>query len=158
MTGKTPKILVYGYGNPGRQDDGLGIKLAEEVDQWCTDNHMDHVSTDTNYQLNVEDAAGLANYDLVIFADASREKIQSISFDRLFPSSKTEFTMHAVAPAFILHLCQEIFNHRPEAYLLQIRGYEWEFMGEMTEGAGRNLFEAVNRVKQFILEYSRPIV
>ena len=158
MTGKFPKILIYGYGNPGRQDDGLGIRLAEELDQWCTDNQLLHVSADTNYQLNVEDAAGLANYDLVIFADASRENIQSISFDRLLPSAKTEFTMHAVSPAFILHLCHEIFNHKPEAYLLHIRGYEWEFMEEMTEGAVRNLFEAVNRVKQFILEYSNPIV
>ena len=152
MTGKPPKILLYGFGNPGRQDDGLGILLAEEVNRWCSDNHLLYVSTDNNYQLNVEDAAGIANYDVVIFADASQEDIQSISFDPLLPSNKTEFTMHAVSPAFILHLCQEMFNCQPEAYLMQIRGYEWNFMEEVTEGARANLAKALDCIKEFILE------
>jgi hydrogenase maturation protease len=151
------KILVYGYGNPGRQDDGLGTLLAEEVDRWCTSSKLAHVSTDTNYQLNVEDAAEIADYNVVIFADASLENIESYSFEPLLPSNKTEFTMHAVSPAFILHLCQEMFGHKPEAYLLHIRGYEWEFMEEVTEGARENLAEAVSCVKQFIMDYSRPI-
>ncbi len=75
MTGNPPKILVYGYGNPGRQDDGLGIELAEEIDRWCSESGITNVQTDTNYQLNLEDAAGIAQYDVVIFADASREDI-----------------------------------------------------------------------------------
>ena len=30
----TPKILVYGYGNPGRQDDGCGIVFTLDFDRW----------------------------------------------------------------------------------------------------------------------------
>lgn len=158
MTRNPTKILVYGYGNPGRQDDGLGIKLAEEVDLWCNENHLVHIQTDTNYQLNLEDAAGIADYDIVIFADASREDIQHFCFDPLMPSEKTEFTMHAVSPAFILHLCKQMFNHQPEAYLMHIRGYEWEFMEDMTEKARANLLEAISYVKDFIIGYSQPNV
>ena len=29
------RILIYGYGNPGRQDDGLGIRLSEELENWA---------------------------------------------------------------------------------------------------------------------------
>jgi Ni,Fe-hydrogenase maturation factor len=28
------KILVYGFGNPGRQDDGLGIFFVNEFEKW----------------------------------------------------------------------------------------------------------------------------
>ncbi|HJZ39746.1 MAG TPA: hydrogenase maturation protease [Bacteroidales bacterium] len=152
MTGKIPKILVYGYGNPGRQDDGLGVLLAEEIEKWTSARQFDHVHTDSNYQLNLEDAAGIAHYDLVIFADASREDIEHFSLVPLEPSEVVEFTMHAVSPAFILHLCSQVFDHMPRAYLLHIRGYEWEFMGQLTETARKNLNLATERVKNFILD------
>ena len=32
------KILVYGYGNPGREDDGLGIRFAEIIETWDLQN------------------------------------------------------------------------------------------------------------------------
>lgn len=155
MTGNHPKILVYGYGNPGRQDDGLGVVLAEEVARWCKDDQLVYVDTDTNYQLNVEDAAVIAGYDMVIFADASQEDVPAFRFDRLMPSAKTEFTMHAVSPGFILHLCKQLFSREPETYLLHIRGYEWEFMNEMTEKARANLHEAFVYVKAFISDFPR---
>jgi hydrogenase maturation protease len=155
LTGDLPKILVYGYGNPGRQDDGLGIRFVEAIIQWCNDNQIFHVDADLNYQLNVEDAAGIAGYDLVIFADASHEAIANFRLDHLVPSEKTEFTMHAVSPAFILHLCKQLFNKEPESYLLHIRGYEWEFMEEITDKARANLLEALDHIKDFITAYSR---
>lgn len=155
MTPNHRKILVYGYGNPGRQDDGLGVMLAEEIARWSKDNQLFHVDTDTNYQLNVEDAAVIAGYSHVIFADASQEEVPAYRFDRLLPSAKTEFTMHAVSPGFILHLCKQMFSHEPETYLLHIRGYEWEFMNEITDKARENLQEALDCIKAFISDFSR---
>ena len=58
------KILVYGYGNPGRQDDGLGIFLAEEVEK----RNLLSVTVDTNYQLNAEDALLASEFDVVLSA------------------------------------------------------------------------------------------
>ena len=79
MTGKTQKILIYGYGNPGRQDDGLGVLLAEEIERWSAEKGFVNIHTDSNYQLNLEDADALAKHDLVIFADASREDIDTFT-------------------------------------------------------------------------------
>jgi hydrogenase maturation protease len=150
LTATTPDILIYGYGNPGRQDDGLGVLLAEELERWSGQTGL-NIQTDSNYQLNLEDAAGIANYDLVIFADASKEDIPPFLFEPLQPSEKVEYTMHAVSPAFVLHLCHQVFNCQPKAYLLHVKGYEWEFMGEMTEKAKRNLVMAGDYLKDFIL-------
>ena len=60
------KVLLIGYGNPGRLDDGLGPALAEAI----AHKEFKNVTVDANYQLTVEDAAEVAKYDLVIFADA----------------------------------------------------------------------------------------
>jgi len=88
---------------------------------------------------------------VVIFADASKEDIPQFQFEQLQPSEKVEFSMHAVSAAFILHLCNQVFNHKPDAYLLHIKGHEWEFMQEMTEEAHENLNKALDYMKDFFL-------
>jgi hydrogenase maturation protease len=146
------RILIYGYGNPGRQDDGLGVLLAEEIDKWAVTRSLSAIRTDSNYQLNIEDASAIAGYDLVVFADASGEEISDYLFEELKPSASTEFTMHAVSPAFILHLCGEVFDKKPEAYLLHIKGYKWEFMAETTDQAKQNLGKAISYLQNFLLK------
>jgi hydrogenase maturation protease len=153
LTRKLPKILVYGYGNPGRQDDGLGISLAEELEKLFAGNPRVNLQTDTNYQLNLEDAANIAEYDIVIFADASTEDIADFRFESLKPSGKNEFTLHAVSPAYVLYLSEQMFGHVPKAYLMHIRGYAWEFMGEMSEKARSNLKMATGFISKFINEH-----
>jgi hydrogenase maturation protease len=152
LNNRNTRILIYGYGNPGRQDDGLGVMLSEEIEKWSESKGLTTIQTDSNYQLNLEDAAGISGYDIVIFADASGEDINDILVDELKPSAAVEFTMHAVSPAFILHLCTQVYGHAPEAYLMHIKGYEWEFMAEMTGSARKNLEIAINWLKNFLLE------
>jgi hydrogenase maturation protease len=152
LSNRKIRILIYGYGNPGRQDDGLGVILSEEIEKWAFAEGIPNIQTDSNYQLNLEDAAGIAEYDLVVFADASGENISNFLLEELKPSPAVEFTMHAVSPAFILHLCHQVFEKNPRAYLLHIRGYEWEFMSGMTDRARSNLEMATIYLKDFLLE------
>ena len=37
------KILIYGYGNPGRQDDGLGTMLVERLEQRVLANQINYL-------------------------------------------------------------------------------------------------------------------
>jgi len=150
MVNIAPTILVYGYGNPGRMDDGLGIRLAEMIEKYCKEKGLDIVEIDTNYQLNIEDAYALKDKQMVIFADASMEMIEDYTFKPIEPSSRTEFTMHSVSPAFILHLCDEIYHHQPKAYLLQIKGYEWELKETLTEKGNKNLEKAFRFLSSFL--------
>ncbi len=66
---RVPRILVIGYGNPGRQDDGLGPAAAFAIDGLGWPN----VSALDNYQLAIEDAVEVAAHDVVWFVDASCE-------------------------------------------------------------------------------------
>ena len=142
------QILIYAYGNPGRQDDGLGNCLADELQAWIIDEGLLHVELESNYQLNIEDAYTISEKDVVIFVDASIEDIEDIHYEVVEPSGgRSEFTMHAASPAYVLALCHKIYNQHPETYLLQIRGYEWEFKEGLSERAEKNLALALDFIK-----------
>jgi hydrogenase maturation protease len=146
------KILVYGYGNPGRQDDGLGAALVEQLDAWLAIHPELNVTTDCNYQLNIEDVAAIAGSDLVIFVDATLdEEVVNFRFETVKPSdARVEFTMHAVSPSFVLDLCGKILGTRPQAYLLQIRGYTWDFEERISDMAQQNLQAALDYLKHYL--------
>ena len=144
MPEQQKKILLYAYGNPGRQDDGLGNRFIEEMELWIREKGIDYIETDSNFQLNIEDAYNISGKDLVIFIDASVEDIQDFHFAEVEPSEgRSEFTMHSASPAFILALCKKIYLAHPRTYLLQIRGYEWEFSEGISPAATDNLAKAV---------------
>ncbi len=107
------QLLVYGYGNPGRQDDGLGIELARKLEEWAAESGLDNVEFENNYQLNIEDAEAISSKDLVIFADASKEDIEDFCLSRVDGSGKLSFTTHAASPAYVLELCKELFQKEP---------------------------------------------
>lgn len=138
------RILIYAYGNPGRQDDGLGNRFVEELEKWVRDNQIPNIEFESNYQLNIEDAANIAGKDVVIFVDASEEDIENIDFSIVEPSEGTsEFTTHSASPSFVLALCIQLYDKHPKTYLLQIKGYEWDFREGLSEKAAKNLEKAL---------------
>jgi hydrogenase maturation protease len=140
---KTVKVLVYGYGNPGRQDDALGIEMANRIEEWTKEHKIGNVEIDTNYQLNVEDAEKISTKDVVIFVDASQEDIHEFKFTHLESSDeKVEFSMHAVSPGYVLHICKDLFNKSPKTCLLAIKGFEWDFKEGLSDNANLNLEQA----------------
>jgi hydrogenase maturation protease len=147
------KILVYGYGNPGRQDDGLGIQLVEILEKWAKDQKLGHVYFDSNYQLNIEDAEVISNYDMVIFADASVEELaDGITLTHLTGENELAFTTHSASPGYIVQLCSSVFDHCPGSWLLHIKGCEWEFREGLTKEAKKNLDKALKLMKKILLQ------
>lgn len=144
------KILVYGYGNPGRQDDAMGNILVDELKEWAEEKKYSNIDFDSNYQLNIEDADNISGYDEVYFIDASiEEEVEDFLLTDVKPSKNTvEFTMHAVSPGFVLDLCKKMYDNVPETYLLHLKGYEWEFMEEITEKAQQNLNKGIEFMKK----------
>jgi hydrogenase maturation protease len=147
------KILVYGYGNPGRQDDGMGVILAEMIEQWAKENGYVNIEVETNYQLNIEDSDIISDKDFVLFVDASMEQIEDIIYTKVTPdNSSIEFTMHAVSTSFILDMSNKLYGKSPETYLLHIKGYEWELAEGITEKALVNFDKALEFAKMKITE------
>lgn len=147
-------ILIYGYGNPGRQDDGLGPLTTDEIQKL----RLPFVDTDENYQLQIEDAIDIAKYDIVIFVDAAVEGKEPFSVRKVEPSDKITFTTHAVDPGSILAICKDTFDKIPDAWLIGIRGYGFEFDEVLTERARENWKKAVEFVILLLLEYKERVM
>jgi len=116
-----PSILILGFGNPGRVDDGLGPALVEGIRV----RNFENVSCETTYQLQVEDAAEVANHDLVVFADATTEQGQPFYFRPVEPDPDPSFSTHSVTPGAILALARQAFGATCNAWILGIRGHDF---------------------------------
>lgn len=148
--------MIFGYGNPGRQDDALGVLFADRMEKWAKENGKISMDFDTNYQLNIEDSLTISEYDMVIFADASIEQIEKFKLSKVRPSQRTEFTMHAMSPDFVLHLCQSLYNKYPATYLLHIKGFEFELKEGLTLNGKENLNLAYNFLNVVFSKHSFP--
>ncbi|MCC5932020.1 MAG: hydrogenase maturation protease [Cyclobacteriaceae bacterium] len=125
------RILLYGYGNPSRGDDALGPALVERLQNTFADKLDYRVSM----QLSIEDALNIAGYDTVIFADASRVVDSDYGLVKLQASSQVSFSMHAITPAYVLHLCNKYMSESPECYALHLKGFQWELGQPLSERA-----------------------
>ena len=149
------KILFYGYGNPGRQDDALGICFIEQMETWVEENGYKNIFFDSNYQLNIEDADTISGYDIVFFVDASMEQLEGFDISEVeFSNAQVEFTMHAISPGVVLSLCKQIYNKVPQTYLIHIKGFEWEleFDKGLTPKAEENLQDALKFIQEKLPE------
>lgn len=141
-------VLVLGYGNPGRQDDGLGPAAAEAIEKL----QLTGVRASANYQLVIEDASDAAECDAVIFIDASKSGTEPFSVASVLPTTELAcFASHFVRPELILGLCRRIYGRSPRACLIGIRGYEFGFCEGLTEQARENLGLAVSYVRNSLL-------
>jgi hydrogenase maturation protease len=147
------RVLLIGYGNPARGDDGLGPALAAAVARL----DLEGVTVETDYQLHVEHAADAAEHDVVIFADADVEGAGPFRFRRLEPRSELSFTSHSVSPAGVLGLAQQLFSARSSGYVLGIRGHAFgEFAEGLSEEARRNLSDALAFIETVLRTRSFP--
>jgi len=154
--GTKKRILVYGYGNPGRQDDGLGVEMIKMVQEWIDRHELTCMTSENNYQLNVEDSEIISNMETVVFVDATQEEsILEYKFAKIDPSDeKIEFSMHAVSPEFVLNLSKKLFDKMPETYVLAIKGYEWDFKEELSDNARLNLEQAYQFLTRKLANWS----
>jgi hydrogenase maturation protease len=145
------RILVIGYGNPGRGDDGLGPALAERLESL----RLPQVSVESDYQLTIEHAAMAAEHDVVVFADAALDSEALYYFRPVAAAQGESFSSHSVTPGGVLLLAQSCFNAHPEAYLLGIRPVSMDRFEEgLSAGARAALEAALEYLLRFIAEDS----
>jgi hydrogenase maturation protease len=148
------RILVIGYGNPGRRDDGLGPALAARVEaqQWTG------VTVQSDYQLMIEHSALMVGHDVVVFADAALNLPRGEPYD-LQPvaaaSCPSGFSHHLPPPA-VLQLAADCFGARPQAWLLGIRAVDLRSYAEgLTPEAEKNLGAAFVALRDAVESWRR---
>ena len=134
-------VLIFTYGNPSRGDDALGpvmFDLLEKHKQETTD--FDGVDLLTDFQLQIEHAVDLENRRHILFIDASVTGSAPFELQALQAERDDSFTTHAMSPAAVLSVYQQINQCAPPpASLLTIRAYEFGLGLSMSEAARENL-------------------
>lgn len=143
---KEIKVLIYGIGNPGRGDDGLGPRLIARLQE----KGAAAADLEIRYQLNIEEALKIKDYDIVVFVDASKEIDSPWKFREIGPSETIGFTTHEMSPESVLALSQELYDRTPKSYALAIKGFDWDMGESLSEEAEKNLSQALEFLTDFL--------
>jgi len=137
------KLLLFGYGNPGRGDDGLGTALIEHIEKL---NYAD-VVCQNDMQLQVEHVTDLSGCERVVFIDADMSCSEPFEYAEIFAEKDGSYSSHAMNPSALLHAYSQVYGKNPPpAFVLRIRGYEFELGDAMSTKATHNLDAAIKLV------------
>ncbi|MEW4568648.1 hydrogenase maturation protease [Tautonia sp. JC769] len=110
-------VLVIGFGNLLRGDDGVGPRVAEAVAGW----NLSGVVALAVHQLLPELAESLSHARFVIFADADvGPPGGSVIVSPLAPRWSLHAIAHVSDPPVLLALAQALYGRCPPAILLRI--------------------------------------
>lgn len=136
------RTLVVGYGNVGRGDDGAGPKVAELLSARA----LPDVSIRSMHQLQPELAEELAEFQRVVFVDASLDgpdvRFRRLRQDRLGTRASTHF----LGPHALLELSRHLNQSCPEAYLCSILGESFGFGSGMSPAVVERAMRAAGRI------------
>lgn len=148
-TSPNETITILCYGNPAREDDGIGPELARRLEVAALPN----VQVESDYQLMVEDAAVIADSAVVVFADAAIAGEEPFAFRRVPERGDIGYMAHSIDPERLLGLTRATFGRCPPAYALAIRGYSFEMFKEgLSARAAGNLEEAVRFLGELLAD------
>jgi hydrogenase maturation protease len=136
-------ILVIGYGNELRGDDGVGPKVAAAVEAL----QLPGVRTLICQLLTPEFAQPISQARLAVFVDAAVDAPKEVQWRKLEPNETSQIMAHAADPRTMLALARDVFGHAPEGWWLTIPAENTGFSEELSPSVQRGLEEAVEKIK-----------
>jgi hydrogenase maturation protease len=109
-------LLVIGYGNTLRRDDGVGPCVAESIAALG----LPGVQALACALLTPELAEPVARARIVVFVDAAVDAPRQVQLRGLGPADSPSILAHAADPRALLALARDLFGHAPEAWWLTI--------------------------------------
>lgn len=139
------KLLILGYGNPGRGDDAIGPLFVKHISRW----KLKNMSCLSDMQLQIEHVTDLHAHDEAIVVDADMACTEPFEFLPIAGFKDESCTSHALTPAGLLYVFQQAYHRDPPtAFLLRIRGYNFELGDVLSKKAASNLNAAVQFITQ----------
>jgi len=142
----TSAVLVIGYGNTLRSDDGIGARVAESIEALGLPGMHGFACP----QLTPELADPVSRAGTVVFVDASAEGPQGpVRMQRLEPAESSRLLTHAANPSTLLALARDAFGRAPEAWWLTVPAADLGFGDRLSSVGRRGLKRAVETLKVF---------
>ena len=127
-SGTEPAVLIIAYGNPLREDDGVGWAVAAAL-EGCPG-----VEVQAVHQLLPELVEALSRASSVVFVDARRDGTPGIvRREPVLVRDGTEAMTHALDPGRLLGLCRRLYGRAPEAVVVSVSGARFGFGHALSE-------------------------
>ncbi len=147
-------ILIVGYGNRLRSDDGLGVRAAEELSKT---NPVAGTEILIRHQLTPELAETISHVEKVFFIDASREgQPGEIRCTPVNSHQPDLLLAHQLTPETLLSLCCELYGVRPQAFEISMCGECFELGDKLSPKVAAALPDLVELAKTFYCTPSEP--
>jgi hydrogenase maturation protease len=136
-------VLIVGYGNALRTDDGLGWHAAALL---ADDPRLAGATIIRRQQLTPELALDISRAARVIFIDASNRAPGSVAIEPVAatPAAAAPAWSHHVDPAVLLALARDLYGASPEAFAVSA--------GAADLGLGEDLSDALAEVLPAVLD------
>ena len=156
------KTLIIGFGNLDREDDGVAWHVLDRLSRpynfqlenspeeipYAVTNNLDILFL---MQLMPELAETIAGYDRVCFVDAHTgavpEELHISPVDACFQNSPLT---HHMTPETVMCLTRDIHHVSPEARLVSVRGYQFEFHHKLSTRTEQLANQAVHEIQGWL--------
>jgi hydrogenase maturation protease len=135
------RLLVIGYGNELRRDDGVGPRAARAVAAW----QLPGVEGVAAHQLTPEFAERIGEAERVVFVDAGHDDV--VLTRPLEPSRAAQVLGHTGGPRELLALAEALCGRRPGAWLITLPAPELGFGEGLSAAAELGLAEALRQIR-----------
>ena len=142
-------VLVIGYGNTLRSDDGVGPKVADAIAAL----NLPDVHALSCGLLTPELADPVARATMVIFVDAAVDAPREVRLRELAPAESSQIMAHAADPRTLLALARDIFGHAPPAWWLTIPVQNLGVGEELSEFAQQGFAVALDKLKSLAAKH-----
>jgi hydrogenase maturation protease len=141
------EIIIIGYGNSLRSDDGVGQAVAKKI----ADLNLPNVKSIAMHQLTPELCEPLSRCDVAIFIDAHLvSEGKEVKVSSLEPVEKEPVTSHIDNPAGLLKLAKELYGNYPKAYWITVPAENFEFGEVFSPITLRGMEESFIKVQNII--------
>jgi hydrogenase maturation protease len=146
-----PWLVVIGYGNELRGDDGAGPKVARTVGAL----HLPGVKVLAVHTLTPEIADEIASAELVLFVDASASlELRGLQVVPLTPAAPGKCLGHSADPCWLLTLTAHLHGQAPQARLLRITAPNLDFGEQLSSLCQRAVEDAVKNIARLVQDHA----
>ena len=154
--------LIIGYGNFDRQDDGVAWHVLAEVARrlGCVVPDSPEEEFPANegapdfifeLQLTPELAETIAQYERVCFVDAHTGAVPyDVNVSEIAAEFQASPLTHHLTPQSLLTFAQTLYDARPEAILVSVRGYQFGFERELSPLTVQLAEEAAEKIVEWV--------
>jgi hydrogenase maturation protease len=145
-----PRVLILGYGNPLRSDDGLGWQAAVQL---FRNNKSPDVEVLPCHQLTPELADPISKAATVLFIDCSKKGTPGeFRCEELYWQTGSVSYTHDLSPGALLDLASQLYGCCPRAYLLTICGECFVTGDTLSPIVSEQLPKLKERVREIVAE------